>query len=31
MIHIRSDHMEIVRAILRRHVPDAEVRASAPG
>ncbi len=27
MIHIRADHMELVRAILRRHVPDAEVRA----
>lgn len=27
MIDIRPDHLEIVKAILRKHVPDAEVRA----
>lgn len=26
MIDIRQDHLEIVKAILKRHVPDAEVR-----
>ncbi|MFH1116508.1 MAG: nucleotidyltransferase domain-containing protein [Pseudomonadota bacterium] len=26
MIDIRPDHLEIVKAILRKHVPDAEVR-----
>jgi len=29
MIDIRPDHMEIVKAILKRHVPDAEVLSFA--
>jgi len=26
VIDIRDDHLEIIKAILKRHVPDAEVR-----
>ncbi|MBI2058581.1 MAG: nucleotidyltransferase domain-containing protein [Nitrospirae bacterium] len=27
MIHVRPDHLDLVRAILNRHVPEAEIRA----